>query len=138
MTKHETRLKVRSYELDVFRHVNNATYLNYLEVARFEMMHEAALELETLITKGIMVVVANINISYRLPAFLNNDLRIMTHVSKIGHTSFTMRHEGYNLTAGNKLGFEADVVQVLADLNTGKPIVIPDALRQKLSAFHQS
>ena len=35
-----TRLNVRSYELISFGHVNNATYLNYLEYARGDYLRQ--------------------------------------------------------------------------------------------------
>ena len=39
----ETDIKVRSYELDSFGHVNNANFLNYLEAARGNFLEEYGL-----------------------------------------------------------------------------------------------
>ncbi len=37
---HEYHLTVRGYELDSFKHVNNAVYLQYYEQARWEILQE--------------------------------------------------------------------------------------------------
>ncbi len=38
--EHDYFFEVRGYELDSLNHVNNAVYLNYLEAARWKLMHE--------------------------------------------------------------------------------------------------
>ncbi|MGQ9805480.1 MAG: acyl-CoA thioesterase [Chlorobiales bacterium] len=136
MRKHETRLKVRSYELDFFQHVNNAVYLNYIEQARVEILESAGFTLDDFLAQKILPVVVNININYRKASLLNDELVIFTHLSRIGTSSFTMRHEAYNLTRGNVPSFDADVTHATIDTTTGKSIPIPDRLRQKLSTIH--
>ena len=43
---HECELEARSYECDAYGHVNNAVYLNYLEVARHEFMRHAGIRFD--------------------------------------------------------------------------------------------
>ena len=40
MYVHETEVQVRGYELDSFGHLNNAIYLNYLELDRWNVFYE--------------------------------------------------------------------------------------------------
>ncbi len=136
MRKHETRLKVRSYELDFFQHVNNAVYLNYIEQARVEVLESAGFTLDDFLAQKILPVVVNININYRRMSHLNDEIVIFTHVSRVGTSSFVMRHEAYNLTCGNVPSFDADVTHAVIDTTTGKSTPIPDRLRQKLSTLH--
>ncbi|MFQ3607294.1 MAG: thioesterase family protein [Chloroherpetonaceae bacterium] len=136
MRKHETRIKVRSYELDFFQHVNNAVYLNYIEQARVEVLQSSGFTLDDFLSQKILPVVVNININYRQASLLNDELVIFTHVSRIGTSSFAMRHEAYNLTRGNTPSFDADVTHAVIDTTTGKSTPIPDKLRQKLSTLH--
>ncbi len=136
MRKYETRLKVRSYELDFFQHVNNAVYLNYIEQARVEVLQSAGFRLDDFLAQKILPVVVNININYRRPLLLNDEVVIFTHVSRIGNSSFAMRHEAYNLTRENLPAFDADVTHAVIDTTTGKSTPIPDRLRQKLSTIH--
>ena len=84
MRKHETRIKVRSYELDFFQHVNNAVYLNYIEQARVELLQNAGFTLDDFLSQKILPVVVNVNINYRRASHLNDELVIFTHISRIG------------------------------------------------------
>lgn len=117
--------------MDFYGHVNNATYVQYLEFARVEMLYAAGVTFDAMFKARNTPVVANVNINYKHSAKLHDEIVIYTHVSKLGNTSFTVRHEGYNLTQGNVLSFDADVVLVFIDLQTGKPQSIPEALKEK-------
>lgn len=135
MGKHETRLKVRSYELDFYGHVNNASYVQYLEFARVEMLYESALPFEDLAAMQAMPVVANLTINYRHSAKLNDDLLITTQVTRIGTSSVVMHHEAVNLTKESVRSFDADVVLVFIHPATGKSTPIPDAVRTKFALY---
>ena len=69
-------IKVRTYECDLYGHVNNATYLNYLEYARMEFLHEKGLTLQALKNDGTMLVIARIDCHYKYPAFPDDNLKI--------------------------------------------------------------
>jgi acyl-CoA thioester hydrolase len=55
--------QVRGYELDSFGHVNNSVYINYLEQARWEIVHELGLLKVFKETDSFMVVIET-NIKY--------------------------------------------------------------------------
>jgi YbgC/YbaW family acyl-CoA thioester hydrolase len=129
MKKFETTLRVRSYELDFFGHVNNAVYVQYLEVARANLLYEMGFSFEYFAAENLMPVVANININYKFSAKLNDDLLITGWLSKVGTSSFALKHEAFNLSQGNALTFDAEVISVFIDSRTGKSIPIPDAFR---------
>jgi thioesterase-3 len=59
------KIKVRSYEIDVLGHVNNAVYFNYLEHARVEYLRIAGIPFESFLEDGIYPVLVNININYK-------------------------------------------------------------------------
>jgi acyl-CoA thioesterase FadM len=60
---HLTEIKVRGYHLDLYRHVNNARYLEFLEEARWSLLESRA-TLDYLQSNGYAFVVVNININY--------------------------------------------------------------------------
>lgn len=66
---HHTFIKVRGYHLDVYQHVNNARYLEFLEEARWDWLenHEG---FRWMTKNNIAFIVVNININYRTPAVL--------------------------------------------------------------------
>ena len=56
---------VRSTEIDVNGHVNNAKYLEYLEWGREEWYEQSQLSYETFGAMGIQTVTVNITINYQ-------------------------------------------------------------------------
>jgi len=63
----ELEFKVRDYECDLQGVVNNSVYQNYLEHTRHEFMQSIGLDFSDLFSRGIMAVVARINLAYKQP-----------------------------------------------------------------------
>ena len=89
-----TQITVRGYHLDVYQHVNNARYLEFLEEARWQYFQEASL-LVKLSELNLAFVLVNINISYRRPALIHEELEIRSQVSEIGNKSCVMEQTIY-------------------------------------------
>ena len=64
----ELEFKVRDYECDIQGVVNNSVYQNYLEHTRHEFLDEIGLNFSELFDKGIMAVVARIDLAYKTPS----------------------------------------------------------------------
>ena len=80
---HVIEIKVRGYHLDLFRHVNNARYLEFLEEARWSFL-EVTNNLTILDQYGYAFAVVNININYRRAAYMGEILRVVTSMKSIG------------------------------------------------------
>ena len=63
MVKSSCEFEVQGHELDTFSHVNNAVYLNYLEIARWKFFRNTGL-LESMMAQEIYPVVVETNIKY--------------------------------------------------------------------------
>jgi thioesterase-3 len=87
---HTTEIKVRGYHLDVFGHVNNARYLEFLEEGRWALFDRKA-HLEDLAKEGLMFTVVNININYRQAACLHDVLVVETGIAEFGKRSAILR-----------------------------------------------
>ena len=57
---HITKIKVRGYHIDLYGHVNNARYLEFLEEARWAMLDDTV-DREKWHTAGYGLSVVNIN-----------------------------------------------------------------------------
>lgn len=110
---HTIDIKVRGYHLDVYGHVNNARYLEFLEEARWAAV-EKTLDLEALAREGYAFTVVNINISYRRPAYINEILHIETHLSRLGERSAVI-HQAVKLKGTETVIADADVTFVMFD-----------------------
>jgi len=88
--KHITKITVRFSDLDAMKHVNNATYLTYLEEARIKYfndlfnLNERDLEYKA--------VIGRIEIDYIYPIVLGDDIEVYTRISELGHKSVKVEH----------------------------------------------
>lgn len=117
---------VRSTEIDVNGHVNNAKYLEYLEWGREEWYEKANLDYNTFLAMGIQTVTVNININYRKECRQNDRLTIVTKPEKVGRTSFVLKQEIFNQR--NELVCDALVTSVTMNSETRKSTPVPDPL----------
>ncbi len=125
-----THAKVRGYHLDLYGHVNNARYLEFLEEGRWSF-YEKRVDRDQIHSRGLGLVVVNNNINYRYPARLHDILEIRTDVERIGGKSLTFKQEIY-LKGTNTLVIDASVVFVILNMKTGKAIEIDEELRSYL------
>lgn len=128
---HTIHIKVRGYHLDVYGHVNNARYLEFLEEGRWAFF-EARADLTRLMEKEISFVVANININFKRPAFLGHLLAIDTGISKINHRSGVI-HQVVRLEAAGTVVADADVTFVLYDNRAGAAVALKGEIAEFLS-----
>ncbi|QSO49840.1 acyl-CoA thioesterase [Alicyclobacillus mengziensis] len=119
---------VRSTEIDVNGHVNNAKYLEYLEWGREDWYEQFGLDYDTLKRMDVVTVVAHISADYRAEAVQNDRLRIKTWLDKVGNTSMTMKQSIINQNDIPVL--DASVVIVTVSASTHEKVRVPDALRE--------
>ena len=99
-------LTVRTYECDSYGHVNNANYLNYLEFARYELLKDVGFDYPAMIEAGYGVFIARIEIDYKKPAIVDDELTIKSRPVKKGAVSGVIAQEiwrGEELLAGAKV-----------------------------------
>jgi len=114
--KDHIRVKVRGFHLDVYGHVNNARYLEFLEDARWTLI-EGEIDLEKWRQLGFGFTIVKITINYRKAARLNDVLDITTRLEKLGGRSGVFKQEITLASAGEPVA-DAEVVFVILDLQT--------------------
>src|ERR1041385_1066181 len=133
---HRHTVEVRLADPDAMGHVNNARYLTYVEIARvayYEQVTGNALPIGTHGAEEGMIL-AEIRMTYRSPAFYGETLTVETRVERIGRTSFGMLHRmtapasRYGPAHGGR-GFDAGVVRL--------PRGVPDSRAGRLAHGHR-
>lgn len=81
---------VRSTEIDVNGHVNNAKFVEYLEWGREEWYESHGFDYQRLEELGTITVVVNLDVNYRQPCHQGDQLRIVTGPARCGRTSFAL------------------------------------------------
>lgn len=115
--------KVRSYEVDIYAHVNNATYMNYLEQARNEFLALKEMSYKQLMARGVYFALVHTSINYRAESFVDEILIVSTEIISFGNTSIRLKHEILNK---DKSKLIVDAEAVIAFTDGKKPIPIPD------------
>jgi len=120
--------RVRFRDLDPMGHVNNAVFLTYLEQARVAFFSEmgAATGLEEM-----NMIVARVEIDFRAPVRLGQEVEISVRASRFGTKSFDL---DYELRVDGELVAEAKSIQVAYDYDGREAVPVPAHWREKLSA----
>ena len=124
----EIEIKVRGYHLDIYSHVNNARYVEFLEEGRWALFEDLALTKEA-VERGYAFNIVNINISYTNEACLNEILILKTELKKYGTKSITLSQRIFRKSDG-KQAVDADVTFVLLDMKTGKSVELDENLKK--------
>jgi len=123
---HQFEVVVRSTDVDMLGHVNNAKYLEYMEWARFDWIIQAGLTWEELRRRQILPVVASIQINYRKELRMLDKVTILSKPVRIGGKSFVLRQEIYK--ESGELACDADFTMVMIDAAARKATVLPEDL----------
>ncbi|HIF14440.1 MAG TPA: acyl-CoA thioesterase [Bacteroidetes bacterium] len=123
-------ITVRGYHLDLYGHVNNSRYSEFLEEGRWDYgadkIGKGFLE-----DKGLGMVVVNNNINYRDAAKLHDQIEVKTWIDKVTNRSIIYKHEIY-LKSSNTLILDASVVAVVINWKENKAVQIDDSLKAYL------
>jgi acyl-CoA thioester hydrolase len=125
-------LKVYYEDTDAGGVVYYANYLKFIERARTEALVELGFSNKKIMEKfGSLIVVKSCNIEYKIPAHLEDELKIRSFVKSVTKTSFFMNQF---IARGEDLIVEAKVHLVFVN-KEGKPMKIPRNLFENLKPF---
>ncbi|MBX7147639.1 acyl-CoA thioesterase [bacterium] len=128
----QTRIKVRGYHLDIYGHVNNARYLEFLEEGRWALLdqHKAVEEVHQ---QGLNFTIVNLNINYRYAATAGDEIIVETSSFSFGNKSAVVDQKIVLARDPSVVVVDAKITFVLMDSKTGKAVVLTDELKNKLS-----
>ena len=122
-TLHRYSLLIREYHLDTFGHVNNATYLQIFEEARWEAITSRGFGLKHIQTSGRGPVILELNLRFLKELRLRQQIEICTQVEKIeGKVSHLKQ---WIVNPAGETATEARFLVGLFDLNQRK-LIEPD------------
>ena len=118
-------IEVRFRDLDALGHVNNAVLVTLIEQARFYWW-QGWLGDRPFEAEGFLI--ARIEVDYRRPIIMSDDVRVEIRCTRIGNTSFDL---AYRVFRGQDevLLAEARTVQVMLDFRINRPSPIFEETR---------
>jgi acyl-CoA thioester hydrolase len=127
-------LRVGFSETDAQGVVYYGRYMPYFDLARTEYhRHLGRPELG-----GADFAMRASTVEYHAPARFDDLLEVFVRIERIGRTSITYDHAAYRVDDdgdGDLLMATSKQTLVLIDLDERRPVAVPDAFRERISAF---
>ena len=117
-------LRVSSCEVDSFGHVNNAVYLQYCERARNDYMLQVGLKFTDFKEWNAGPVLHRAQLTYSLPAVVDDELEIGGILEATGRTRFRIQHR-FVRASDQEWICTADLEFAFVDLDRGRPCRVP-------------
>lgn len=136
--RYSTTIPIRYGDMDTLNHVNNATYLTYLEQSRISYIRDRGMWDGSLSAQGL--IIARIEIDYRAPISMEDGQAVVwTRVSRIGTKSFDMT-QTVRVLRGTQdiIAAEARTVVVVYDYTANTTVAVPDTWRDQINAFESA
>lgn len=157
--RHTVEVQTRFGDADAFGHINNAVYLQYLDLAKYcYLMHLVDGPFEQQPTAP---VIADLHITFVEPAYLTDRLTVHSAITAVGDSSLTLeqyitarrscaektyaegeRSDGLLAAtaptpapeSAERLICTARTVMVNIDRRTGRPVTVAPAIRARIAA----
>ncbi len=122
-------IESRWRDMDAFNHVNNASYLGYIEEARVRWFKSLSSDWAGETSAPVM---ASVTVNYKRPAHWPETLRIELFAERVGGKSLTLGHRIASASDPSVLYCDGHTVLVWVD-RSGQSVVLPDAVRAACS-----
>ena len=124
----ESELNVRPDDIDMFNHVHNSKYLDYVLAARYEQMDKFyGMSWQSFTAQGYGWVVAKVNIAFKRPLKLGDQLIVRTGILEMNEKGSSVQFEIINKTTG-KVASDGIFDYVMIDLNTQRSCKVSDEM----------
>ena len=114
-------LDVRWADMDCIGHINNATFLTYVETARIKLI-------EKLGFKDVPIIMASIKIDYVNQLKYPSIMEIGQKISRLGNSSFDIITGIFNKDSGELITI-SNTTLVCYDYNSQKSLKVPIEIR---------
>lgn len=134
--RHHTPIQVRWADMDALGHVNNATYLTYLEQARIGYFNALGLWDGSMDKLGL--IMARVVLDYRVPLVASDEVHVFTRCARLGGKSFdteqVIARRAKDGSGGIEIAAQGTITVVVFDYAANQSAPIPQAWRDKLLA----
>lgn len=122
MFKYEMR--VRDYECDLQKVVNNSVYQNYLEHARHEFLLANGIDFAELAAKGVNLMVVRVELDFKKSLTSQDDFYVTVEVQKESRIKYAFIQHIYHKKDG-RLMVSGKAIGLAVSLQ-GRPMACPE------------
>ncbi len=130
MKEHVTRLRVRYSEVDRQDAVYHACYFAWFDIGRTEFLRHLGIAYKDLEDQGFLLVVTRASIRYIKPARLDDEIRLVTRLTKRTRIRLFFEYEVYRENDGTLLTMGKTELACIS--RQGKATKLPGYVAEKL------
>jgi YbgC/YbaW family acyl-CoA thioester hydrolase len=130
-SKFSTEMPVRPDDIDMFAHVHNSRYLDYVQAARFDQMtHHYKFSMQDFLHMGFGWVVKKATVNYKRALVMGDIMIVHTQVMNIDGSDCTVDFEIINKRT-QKIACDGQMIYTMTSMKTGRAEKIPDNIKAK-------
>lgn len=126
-----SEIPVRPDDIDMFQHVHNSRYLDYVQAARYDQMVRCyKMSMEEFMITGYGFVVKRAEINYKRPLVMGDIMLISTQVKEFNGSDIIVEFEILN-KKNEKVTCDGIMLYTMINLKTGRSEKISEDIQTK-------
>ncbi len=131
----QTEYRVRPDDIDMFRHVHNSKYFDYVLAARYDQMERCyGMAMEKFLEQGFGWLVRTVYIDYKRPLLLGDYFTVTTGIENINEKVCRVKFSITNKTTG-KVCSDGWFDFMMVGIDTGKAVPTPQDVIEHYTSF---
>ncbi len=132
-SRFESEFQVRPDDIDMYRHVHNSRYFDYVLAARYDQMGRCyGMPMEEFIRLGYGWVVRTAHLEYKRPLGLGDRFGVTTWIDELMRSGVKVRFEITRRSDG-RIACLGYFDYAMISLETGKAVAIPGSIAEHYS-----
>ncbi len=128
-----SEIPVRPDDIDMFQHVHNSRYLDYIQAARYDQMVRCYnMSMEEFMIMGYGFVVKKAELNFKRALIMGDVMLISTQVKEFNGSDITVEFEIVN-KKNEKISCDGFMLYTMINLKTARSEKVPDEIQTKFS-----
>ena len=128
-----SEIPVRPDDIDMFQHVHNSRYLDYIQAARYDQMVRCyKMSMEEFMIMGYGFVVKKAELNFKRALIMGDIMLISTQVKEFNGSDITVEFEIVN-KKNEKISCDGIMLYTMINLKTGRSEKVPEEIQTKFS-----
>jgi acyl-CoA thioester hydrolase len=124
---------IYTYEIDAGQHVSNIAYIQWMEVARLQLLDEVDLPVHEIKTNGFVPALIKTEIAYKKPLFIGDTVRVVMWISAMKNISASMKFQFFN--QNDELVAEGEQLGLFIKVDSQRPHKLSDDHKARFEKF---
>ena len=128
-----SEIPVRPDDIDMFQHVHNSRYLDYIQAARYDQMIRCyKMSMQEFMIMGYGFVVKKAELNFKRALIMGDVMLISTQVKEFNGSDITVEFEIVN-KKNEKTSCDGVMLYTMINLKTGRSEKVPEEIQTKFS-----